>query len=424
MKKSTTNNESDTYCWRSKFARGIQSVLSMTLDKNLKSNVNYILVLMVFMSSFFVSGQTITLDGNPNDWPAVLSNPANIAGRIIDPTDRTDDIWTGGSKDIQQISQWVWTTNGANDKNNISNVGFYLDGSVLYFFADRYANNGDAAIGIWILQSPVSKLGATGGSFSGVHQNGDILLISNFSNGGSTATINAYLWQNGALSTTPTPVPTAGLSAIVNNSSVPSPASWNYKPKNGVVGANYPANTFFEGKIDLALLNTELDACLGTFLVETRNSTSLTAALEDIALGPLGIVPTCEIFGSDSVCPNTEVTFSAPENGIYSWSISGDASIVGSTSSQNVTVTTSDCGGSFVLSLTLTNQTGCTSSCSREIQVSDTENPTIGTSASDLTVECDGDGNQAQLAAWLASYGGATATDNCGVVNWSSNLMV
>ena len=44
------------------------------------------------------------------------------------------------------------------------------------------------------------------------------------------------------------------------------------------------------------------------------------------------------------------------------------------------------------------------------------------TAAADSTVECDGMGNVDALNAWLASNGGATATDSCGAVTWSNNV--
>ena len=42
----------------------------------------------------------------------------------------------------------------------------------------------------------------------------------------------------------------------------------------------------------------------------------------------------------------------------------------------------------------------------------------------DLTVECDGAGNTADLNAWLASNGGAVASDICsGLVTWSNDFI-
>jgi hypothetical protein len=71
---------------------------------------------------------------------------------------------------------------------------------------------------------------------------------------------------------------------------------------------------------------------------------------------------------------------------------------------------------------TVTDAHGNTSSASQTIIVQDTQAPVISTSAADLTVECDGNGNSAQLQAWLTSNGGAAATDACGTVKWSNNF--
>lgn len=55
------------------------------------------------------------------------------------------------------------------------------------------------------------------------------------------------------------------------------------------------------------------------------------------------------------------------------------------------------------------------------LDLSDTEDPTITTPASDSTVSCNLASNVAQLNAWLSSHGGAVATDNCGAVTWTHN---
>lgn len=48
--------------------------------------------------------------------------------------------------------------------------------------------------------------------------------------------------------------------------------------------------------------------------------------------------------------------------------------------------------------------------------------PSIQTPASDLTVECDGAGNAADLANWLSTHGGAVAIDGCGTLTWTHNF--
>ena len=80
--------------------------------------------------------------------------------------------------------------------------------------------------------------------------------------------------------------------------------------------------------------------------------------------------------------------------------------------------TSSPCDGSTVITrtFTITGEDNCgnttTLTCDQTITVNDDTAPSI-TAPADATVECDGLGNEADLAAFLA---GATATDNCSAV--------
>ncbi len=85
------------------------------------------------------------------------------------------------------------------------------------------------------------------------------------------------------------------------------------------------------------------------------------------------------------------------------------------------------CAGSYVITRvwTVTATDHCdnetTKTCTQTITVTDDTDPTITNHATGSTVECDGEGNADELAAWLANNGGATATDACGEVTWSNN---
>jgi hypothetical protein len=60
---------------------------------------------------------------------------------------------------------------------------------VLYFGSDRLDNSGDAQQGFWFFQNSIGLQGAPlggGTGFTGVHKAGDLLVISDFSNGGTT----------------------------------------------------------------------------------------------------------------------------------------------------------------------------------------------------------------------------------------------
>jgi len=82
-----------------------------------------------------------------------------------------------------------------------------------------------------------------------------------------------------------------------------------------------------------------------------------------------------------------------------------------------------DCGetGSITVAFTASDDCGNTTTDSATFTIEDTTPPDV-TPASDETVECDGNGNQEALNAWLANHGGATATDLCSDVVWSDDF--
>jgi len=74
-------------------------------------------------------------------------------------------------------------------------------------------------------------------------------------------------------------------------------------------------------------------------------------------------------------------------------------------------------------SLTLQDKCGATTKIPAivTIRVEDKVPPKIVYPAQNRTVECDGQGNTAELSAWLASHGGAWAFDNCCDVTWTND---
>jgi hypothetical protein len=90
-------------------------------------------------------------------------------------------------------------------------------------------------------------------------------------------------------------------------------------------------------------------------------------------------------------------------------------------------VTFSDgCGetGSATVTFTVTDASGNSTPHSVLLSIIDTQAPVITSPAKDLTVECDGDGNQTALNDWLASNGGAVAEDACGDVIWLTPVLM
>ncbi|MCK7591126.1 gliding motility-associated C-terminal domain-containing protein, partial [Subsaxibacter sp. CAU 1640] len=78
--------------------------------------------------------------------------------------------------------------------------------------------------------------------------------------------------------------------------------------------------------------------------------------------------------------------------------------------------------GSATVTFTATDECGNTATSTATFTIEDTTPPVLDVEASDLTVECDGNGNTDDLNSWLAAQGGAMASDACSNVVWTNNF--
>jgi hypothetical protein len=268
---------------------------------------------------------------------AVPTTGATAVSWVSEP-DRAASIFTGGgSKDPQEISEWLWKdAGGLPDKDNLRHayaVRYSLpataaDGScpngtgganeppfdpsvpcvVLYFGSDRFDNSGDAQQGFWFLQNKVDTNGAPGGGgtrFTGLHTPGDLLIISDFSIGGTVSTINIYRWDPVC---TATNKPTADCAdanlrflrgstaancntvvgandafcGLVNGGVISLP--WAFLDKSNTPSNGALAGEFYEAGVNLSKLSLAGE-CFSSVSAETRSSTSTTAVLKDFILG-------------------------------------------------------------------------------------------------------------------------------------------
>ncbi|HEX4980975.1 MAG TPA: DUF11 domain-containing protein, partial [Ilumatobacteraceae bacterium] len=171
-----------------------------------------------------------------------------------------------------------------------------------------FSTSGDAQIGFWFFKNEVSCEPGTGDTpFSGSHTVGDILLLSDFTNGGNVSNIRAYEWvgsggdTNGTLNFLASaddcddPIPSNDpLCANVNPVGGEATGGWSYTAKSNLVGpphgvpaGTFPKGAFYEGGIDLTHFFGGDVECFSTFLAETRQSQSVDSVLEDFALGNL-----------------------------------------------------------------------------------------------------------------------------------------
>jgi hypothetical protein len=211
-----------------------------------------------------------------------------------------------GSKDTLNITPG-WQCNQDNNvlsKNDIMNAyaASYEDpdtgDEILYFALERNANTGTANVAFWFLQDENVACESPGGAtpFVGNHVDGDILVVSEFTQGGVVSTIQAYRWDGGAdgsLNEDPVAegvdcTTTAGEDTVcgkVNTGTITTP--WLTSNKQDGVGHSLRISEFFEGGINLT--DAELgNRCFNVFMADTRSSTSLTATLFDFSRGQLG----------------------------------------------------------------------------------------------------------------------------------------
>src|SRR5215212_8156339 len=277
---------------------------------------------------FELDGNAVDQGGlNGDDWEDGTPGAADdlfIPG--ADEAEGPDDSYFsgGGSKDEHTLSQWKWsTTDVAPDKDELVDVfaAVYEDGAdtLVYYGADKFDDSGDAQIGFWFFQDNIS-LNANG-SFNGAHSVGDILVLSDFTNGGVVDLICVFEWNPsgdndlsgtdcdasdgdnldlvaaGAECDNGSPDGAFDLCAIVSNGTEVAP--WPFVNKDSE--HDFAKGQFFEGGINLSQLFGGDAPCFSTFLAETRSSQETDAQLKDFALGSLDTCVPPDIHTKSSV---------------------------------------------------------------------------------------------------------------------------
>jgi len=247
---------------------------------------------------------------------SVATTGATATSWVEEPDSNSSIFTGGGSKDPIDINQWAWKdgAGGLPDKDNLQHAyaaryslppgpncpsGSSSTCDVIYFGSDRFDNSGDAQQGFWFLQNAITlgsnKVGGANGFASSnapeFHRPGDVLIISDFSNGGTVSTITVYSWDPTCNLTGPAAKCTTAANGdlacgLVNPITVTMPWSFTDKsstPSNGALNGE-----FFEAGINLSLLNLAGE-CFSTMVAETRSSTSTTAVLKDFVLGHFGV---------------------------------------------------------------------------------------------------------------------------------------
>ena len=262
-----------------------------------------------------------------------------------------DTTFATGSKDTLPISGWQ-CNHDANVNSKIDIMNSYATAftsvtghQILYFAMERNSNAGDGNVGFWFLQNDVACSTASGtATFSGAHADGDLLIVSAFTNGGAVSTIDVYRWNggaNGSLGTTPvahgvdckTTLAADSACATVNGptngtgGTITTP--WLTSNKQDGPGHSLRTSEFFEGGIDLTASNLG-GKCFNEFIADTRSSQSLTATLFDFARGVLGeCITTVTTTPKESDGTTTLTSKQIPTSGTLDVKDSLDLSVTG-----------------------------------------------------------------------------------------------
>ncbi|WP_422678727.1 hypothetical protein, partial [Christiangramia portivictoriae] len=248
----------------------------------------------------------------------VYPNSITTGIQFDDGTTEPDRSFIGGNtKDHIDLSSWQNQAGTSSDKSDIGQGGAVLINGIIYFFGNRLSSEGTTNIGFWLFQQDVQSLD---GSFSGIHEVGDILIVVEVTNGGAIGTVNAFKWVGAGNGTIPQSSKTLVQLNTTNNTlnayrnidheSTP----WPHQAKNDPTPNNQPPITFFEGFIDIASLNLA-DTCFSSFLVETRSSSVVTSVLEDYLGGGFNVQPEVTIDDITECAENFPVDLVAKVDG-------------------------------------------------------------------------------------------------------------
>ncbi|HEX5015240.1 MAG TPA: prealbumin-like fold domain-containing protein [Candidatus Limnocylindrales bacterium] len=377
---------------------------------------------------FQLDGNAFANDpGNPartgDDWDEIDDGPtdpnnddgATVSAFIVDPLDQVNDqIYTGGStKDDLDTTGWRHTAGSVPDKDNIEHAFAAMynncdDGEdansdpdqCLFFGLDRFARNGDAQVGFWFFKNDMTP--NANGTFGSPHAVGDILVLSNFTNGGVVGTIKVYKWvgsggdTNGTLqllaaegecaTTVGNPLlhDSCGES---NTTGKPSP--WFYDAKSGPDNT-FPQGSFYEGGINLSSLGLA-GTCISSFIAETRSSQSVDAVLKDYAFGKFSVCDANIQIGSDGA---NRVGDTHTVTGHVNQVIGG----VSQNAPAGTTITFSIVSGPGTLTPSSCTTIGTTGSCSVSLDSNDpgttvvSASSTLSVAGTSFTVTTDGQG--------------------------------
>ena len=187
---------------------------------------------------------------------------------------------------------------------------------VLFFGSDRFDNSGDAQQGFWFFQNKIAprhNRRRRHRLHRACTQNGDLLVISDFSNGGTTSTITVYKWDTTcrAVNKPPADCGDANLRLLATSTNANCATRPARRRRRGSAASSTRARSRCRGRSPTraerpttapstasstraasTCRSSASAASASASVSETRSSTSTTPTLKDFVLGQLGYCET------------------------------------------------------------------------------------------------------------------------------------
>jgi hypothetical protein len=204
----------------------------------------------------------------------------------------SDTMFSGaGSLDTKGLANWHWTSAapaatdnivdafGANYNDSLTGHNFLLTG------IDRYANTANTTVGFWAFQNAVSV--NAGGTFSGVHTDGDLFIVTNISVNGATSQ-SVYRWTGNDATGSLTLLSPAVGATYLNVNIAPSTVPWAFT--DNASNTKPQAGELVEAGVDLNAIFGLTVPHFTSFLTETRSTNTSGASLLDFVNGTLNTI--------------------------------------------------------------------------------------------------------------------------------------
>jgi hypothetical protein len=292
-------------------------------------NIYFFSLLTLFLC-FSSKAQLVTIDGNPADWQNPALTSLSSFTHVLDQFNlaNNDNTFTSVPRDYMTAANLRWDKTGCASKYDLGNGCAVLlpsdgtGGPYLCFCGDRRANNGDLIAGYWFYLNGTAPrenpAGSGTGDFYPEHTVGDLFVRCDYMSGGAYTVVTVYKWvgsggNSGFDAIDILTAPTAVV-ASSNTTTYPVPSGWSYPT------TSYPIAAFYEGKIDLGQLQTQIPSfCFTSFLYESRASSSFSSRLYDLLSGQINTTPQAPLTQGDSRCGPGVVNLSASGMGTIKW---------------------------------------------------------------------------------------------------------